>query len=100
MFQSSVPEEKPRIMHGVMNPLNIIKAVECGIDILDSSYVFVVTERHSALIFSFDQADKSVDSPINGGGDGPKRGFELNFTDERSEKSAEYQINRKLPSKT
>ncbi|UYV77135.1 QTRTD1 [Cordylochernes scorpioides] len=46
-----LPKDKPRMLNGPLNPIQIIKAVSCGIDIFDSSYPYVITEQHKALVF-------------------------------------------------
>lgn len=37
--------------------MNVIKFVKKGVDIFDTSYVHLVTERQSALTFQFDLND-------------------------------------------
>ncbi|XP_049812703.1 queuine tRNA-ribosyltransferase accessory subunit 2 [Schistocerca nitens] len=64
-----LPEDKPRITHGCWNPDMVLKLVESGIDVFDSSYPFIVSERGSALVFcnSLDYEhtkQHSPDSPI------------------------------------
>lgn len=46
-----LPEDKPRFVHGCWNPDMVLKLVESGIDVFDSSYPFIVSERGSALVF-------------------------------------------------
>ena len=87
-FQKEVPEDKPRIRHGIMDPLNVLNSVECGIDIMDTSYVYIVTERHSALIFDFklNCEGNSERLACDGTGDahtGSDRGYELSLSQER-----------------
>ncbi|XP_031561842.1 queuine tRNA-ribosyltransferase accessory subunit 2-like [Actinia tenebrosa] len=48
---SELPENKPRFIQGIKTPDDIIKAVECGIDVFDSSFPYQVSERGCALIF-------------------------------------------------
>ncbi|XP_052789942.1 queuine tRNA-ribosyltransferase accessory subunit 2-like [Mya arenaria] len=48
-----LPENCPRVMHGVWRPDRVLEAVEMGVDIFDSSYPYVLTERSHALVFNF-----------------------------------------------
>lgn len=52
-----LPEDKPRVMHSVWRPDTVLTAVELGIDIFDSSYPYIVTERGHALVFSYQLKD-------------------------------------------
>ncbi|XP_060594806.1 queuine tRNA-ribosyltransferase accessory subunit 2-like [Ruditapes philippinarum] len=49
-----LPEEKPRLMQSVWRPDAVLKAIGLGIDMFDSSYPYVVTERGHALVFKYD----------------------------------------------
>lgn len=42
-------DDKPRFIHGIGSPEEVVSAVECGIDIFDSSYPYQVTDRGCAL---------------------------------------------------
>lgn len=55
-------------MHGCWNPLVIIKLVSLGIDMFDTSYLYIVGERKSALTFSYDPISKT-----------DKNDYEINF---------------------
>ncbi|KAK3579931.1 hypothetical protein CHS0354_014042 [Potamilus streckersoni] len=73
-----LPEDKPRLMHGVWPPDQVLEAVELGIDIFDSSYPYLVTERGAALTFSHQYSMNSVsDSEIG------HTGFEMDLKDKR-----------------
>nr|CAD7259499.1 unnamed protein product [Timema shepardi]CAD7569495.1 unnamed protein product [Timema californicum] len=48
-----LPADKFRIVHGCWNPETVLDLVKEGIDIFDSSYPFLVSERGSALVFNF-----------------------------------------------
>ncbi|CAH1389585.1 unnamed protein product [Nezara viridula] len=48
-----LPEDKPRIIHGCWRPEHVLKMVDMGIDIFDSSLVYITTERKSAFIFQY-----------------------------------------------
>ncbi|XP_078686964.1 queuine tRNA-ribosyltransferase accessory subunit 2-like [Branchiostoma floridae x Branchiostoma belcheri] len=56
-----LPEDKPRIIHAVSRPDEVLEAVECGVDLFDSSFPFQVTERGSALVFPFSKRAASSD---------------------------------------
>lgn len=50
------------MIHGCYNPVTMIKLVQLGVDLFDTSYCHLVTERSAAITFSFDlesDADKS-----------------------------------------
>lgn len=50
----NLPADKLRVVQGCWNPLVIIKLVQLGVDVFDTSYCNLVTERSSALVFSTD----------------------------------------------
>ncbi|XP_077986508.1 queuine tRNA-ribosyltransferase accessory subunit 2-like [Glandiceps talaboti] len=52
-IMAELPEDKPRLIHGYGRPDQVLQAIEAGIDIFDSSFPYLVTERGSALVFSF-----------------------------------------------
>ncbi|XP_033105229.1 queuine tRNA-ribosyltransferase accessory subunit 2-like [Anneissia japonica] len=53
-----LPEDKPRLLHGLGRPDDIIDAVEAGVDIFDSSFPYNVTERCCALVFPFKKLEE------------------------------------------
>ncbi|GAB1606964.1 queuine tRNA-ribosyltransferase accessory subunit 2-like [Argonauta hians] len=61
---SNLPEDKPRLMQSVWSPLKVLEAVQQGIDIFDSSYPYVATERGAALVFDF-VSSKSLEQTSN-----------------------------------
>jgi queuine tRNA-ribosyltransferase accessory subunit len=46
-----LPEEKPRMAHGVAGPWEVAEAVAMGVDIFDGGYIAKVTELGHALVF-------------------------------------------------
>ncbi|XP_066151179.1 queuine tRNA-ribosyltransferase accessory subunit 2 [Euwallacea fornicatus] len=60
-----LPPHKLRAVQGCWSPLHIIKLVNCGIDIFDTSYCKIVTERSAALVFSIDNNEISEAYEIN-----------------------------------
>jgi len=48
---SLLPAEKPRFYFGAANPVMVFNLTKEGVDIFDTSYPFLVTERDSALVF-------------------------------------------------
>lgn len=38
LFKKILPEEKPRLMHAVWSPDQVVMALELGIDVFDSWY--------------------------------------------------------------
>ncbi|XP_048774159.2 queuine tRNA-ribosyltransferase accessory subunit 2-like isoform X2 [Ostrea edulis] len=75
----NLPKGKPRLMHAVWSPDQVVMAMELGIDIFDSCYPWLVTERGGALVFSFD-FDKT---PQNEKDAGSSEGFEISLNDKR-----------------
>ncbi|NWI18250.1 QTRT2 ribosyltransferase, partial [Crypturellus soui] len=49
-----LPEDKPRIIHGIGKPDEVLECIERGVDIFESFFPFQVTERGCALSFSYD----------------------------------------------
>lgn len=49
-----LPQEKLRVIHGCYNPATILKLVQVGVDLFDTSYCHLATERSAALTFSFE----------------------------------------------
>lgn len=45
----ALPDNKPRLIHGLGSPEEVVIAVDCGIDLFDSSYPCQVAERGCAL---------------------------------------------------
>lgn len=48
---SWLPESKPRFFFGACDPLMVLGLVEAGIDVFDSSYVTLMTEKGKAMVF-------------------------------------------------
>ncbi|KAM5179697.1 queuine tRNA-ribosyltransferase accessory subunit 2 isoform 2-T2 [Mantella aurantiaca] len=48
---TELPEDKPRFIHGVGRPDEVLECVERGVDLFDSSFPYEVTERGCALSF-------------------------------------------------
>ncbi|XP_065191218.1 queuine tRNA-ribosyltransferase accessory subunit 2-like [Sycon ciliatum] len=62
---AELPADKPRIFHGPASPEDIVRLVECGIDIFDSSYPYLLAENGIAL--NLDLALESCDSDVDEG---------------------------------
>lgn len=62
---NKLPSEKLRVVQGCWNPLNIIKLVKKGIDLFDTSYCRILTERSAALIFAIDAEEITESYEIN-----------------------------------
>lgn len=60
-----LPPEKLRAVQGCWSPLNMIKLVNCGIDLFDTSYCRILTERSAAIIFAIDAEEESETYEIN-----------------------------------
>nr|CAG4649450.1 EOG090X08JG [Scapholeberis mucronata]SVE93700.1 EOG090X08JG [Scapholeberis mucronata] len=48
---NSLPKELPRIFHGAISPIILLKLVSRGIDIFDSTFPWMAAERGGALMF-------------------------------------------------
>ncbi|XP_062550465.1 queuine tRNA-ribosyltransferase accessory subunit 2 [Armigeres subalbatus] len=55
-----LPADKIRFMFGAFNPGTILKLVAQGVDVFDTSYVYLKTLQNQALNFSFDVNDDDV----------------------------------------
>ncbi|KFP29301.1 Queuine tRNA-ribosyltransferase subunit QTRTD1, partial [Colius striatus] len=75
---AELPQDKPRVIHGIGKPDEVLECVERGVDIFESFFPFQVTERGCALVFSYDyQPDPEVAaSKQNGVQDLEKNGVE------------------------
>ncbi|XP_063063554.1 queuine tRNA-ribosyltransferase accessory subunit 2 isoform X2 [Engraulis encrasicolus] len=51
---AELPEDKPRLIHGVGRPDEVLECIEMGIDLFESFFVYQVTERGCALNFPYD----------------------------------------------
>ncbi|XP_039256910.2 queuine tRNA-ribosyltransferase accessory subunit 2-like [Styela clava] len=47
-----LPQDKPRFIHGARSPLNVIKLIECGIDVFDTSFAINLAQKNTAIVFS------------------------------------------------
>ncbi|XP_038045502.1 queuine tRNA-ribosyltransferase accessory subunit 2-like [Patiria miniata] len=50
---NEIPEDKPRFLPRVGRPDEVLRAVELGVDIFDSTFPYEATERGCALVFSY-----------------------------------------------
>lgn len=72
---SCLPNDKVRIVGGALHPLSVIALVKEGVDLVDTSYSYQVTERGGALCFPYD-----IDSKATAAAD---VAFELNLKDSK-----------------
>uniref|UniRef100_A0A8D0BEV8 Queuine tRNA-ribosyltransferase accessory subunit 2 n=1 Tax=Salvator merianae TaxID=96440 RepID=A0A8D0BEV8_SALMN len=49
---AELPEDKPRLIHGIGRPDEVLECIERGVDIFESFFPYEVTERGCALSFS------------------------------------------------
>ncbi|KAJ8938441.1 hypothetical protein NQ314_011477 [Rhamnusium bicolor] len=61
----SVPQEKLCSVQGCWNPVNVLKLVQQGIDMFDTSYCRILTERSAAMIFPIDNTEEADSFEIN-----------------------------------
>ncbi|XP_028394617.1 queuine tRNA-ribosyltransferase accessory subunit 2-like [Dendronephthya gigantea] len=45
----NIPNDRPRFFHGPISPEQVFSAFECGVDVFDSSFAYVSTQRDCAL---------------------------------------------------
>ncbi|KAK7072680.1 Queuine tRNA-ribosyltransferase subunit qtrtd1 [Halocaridina rubra] len=60
-----LPSEYPRQSFGAWNPLAILSLTKLGVDIFDSAFPFLVTERKAALKFPVSLDSESDETPVN-----------------------------------
>lgn len=56
-----LPQDLPRQASGAWNPLTVITLVQQGVDIFDSSFPYLVTERKGALVFPISLTKEYID---------------------------------------
>ncbi|CAG9824141.1 unnamed protein product [Phaedon cochleariae] len=61
----NIPPDKLCSMQGCWNPLNVLKLVQLGVDMFDTSYCRILTERSAALTFSMEEEEGSESYEIN-----------------------------------
>ncbi|XP_060519296.1 queuine tRNA-ribosyltransferase accessory subunit 2 [Cylas formicarius] len=54
-----IPSGKIRLVQGCWSPVNILRLVKSGVDMFDTSYCVILTERSAALTFSTQQGENS-----------------------------------------
>ncbi|EFA00359.1 queuine tRNA-ribosyltransferase accessory subunit 2 [Tribolium castaneum] len=62
---NKLPTDKLRVIQGCWNPVNVINLVEMGIDLFDSSYCHILTERSAAMTFAIEPTDQTDTYEIN-----------------------------------
>lgn len=61
----NLPPQKIRAVQGCWNPLVVIKLVKSGVDMFDTSYCRMLTERSAAMTFPIDDTEESLSYEIN-----------------------------------
>lgn len=61
----SMPSEKLCSIQGCWNPVNIVKLVQLGVDLFDTSYCRILTERSAAMTFTLEENESSDSYEIN-----------------------------------
>ncbi|XP_021119213.1 queuine tRNA-ribosyltransferase accessory subunit 2 isoform X2 [Heterocephalus glaber] len=54
LVTAELPEDKPRLICGVSRPDEVLECIERGVDLFESFFPYLVTERGCALTFNFD----------------------------------------------
>lgn len=53
IIKEHLPNDKMKIIFGAWNPNLIIDLINSGVDMFDSSFPLMITERKSALVFDY-----------------------------------------------
>ncbi|XP_044765568.1 queuine tRNA-ribosyltransferase accessory subunit 2 [Coccinella septempunctata] len=62
---NNLPCQKLRAVQGCWNPVVVIKLVKLGVDIFDTSYCRMLTERSAAMTFPIESSEESPSYEIN-----------------------------------
>lgn len=76
-----IPDDKPRLMQNVWRPDKVLHGIEIGIDIFDSSYPYIVTEKGSALVFTYDM--NICNKMEHNNKSSTSHGFEIDLTEKK-----------------
>jgi len=81
----NIPSDKPRLMHLVWRPDNVIRALELGIDLFDASYPSILSGRGSALVLPLNYKKVRAKLPVEPVNDDvtESRTVELDLKDEK-----------------
>ncbi|KAF5296569.1 hypothetical protein FQA39_LY12487 [Lamprigera yunnana] len=60
-----LPHSKLKAVHGCWNPVTILRLIQLGVDLFDTSYCHIATERSCALVFSFNLAHQEESFELN-----------------------------------
>ncbi|RZF48119.1 hypothetical protein LSTR_LSTR002185 [Laodelphax striatellus] len=66
-----LPDDRVKVIHGCFRPEVVVRLIELGIDIFDSSLVDIVTNRGSAFVFGWEAVDKKT-TMVNGNTEGDR----------------------------
>ncbi|KAF9428865.1 Queuine tRNA-ribosyltransferase subunit qtrtd1 [Podila epigama] len=55
-----LPKEKPRLVYGVQTPEDVLRSVELGVDLFDTTYPFLLTEDGKASLYTFGATSSSA----------------------------------------
>ncbi|XP_071152396.1 queuine tRNA-ribosyltransferase accessory subunit 2-like [Mytilus edulis] len=75
-----LPENKPRLMQNAWRPDKVMEGIALGIDMFDSSYPYIVTERGCGLVFKFNVCASPEEQEGNGD---HLLGFQINLADKK-----------------
>ncbi|XP_043368069.1 queuine tRNA-ribosyltransferase accessory subunit 2 isoform X3 [Dermochelys coriacea] len=80
---AELPEDKPRLIHGIGKPDEVLECIERGVDVFESVFPYHVTERGCALSFSYDYSPDPEAAVIkqNGIQDAGKNGAEKDINE-------------------
>ncbi|CAI5773025.1 queuine tRNA-ribosyltransferase accessory subunit 2 isoform X1 [Podarcis lilfordi] len=96
---AELPEDKPRLIHGIGRPDEVLDCIERGVDVFESSFPYQVTERGSALSFSYNYKPDPETAVLKEKGQKDMRRKEDEKTDNEtihtSQEIASFEINLK-----
>ncbi|XP_077783285.1 queuine tRNA-ribosyltransferase accessory subunit 2 isoform X3 [Podarcis muralis] len=96
---AELSEDKPRLIHGIGRPDEVLDCIERGVDVFESSFPYQVTERGSALSFSYNYKPDPETAVLKEKGqkDTSKKEDEKtdNETIHRAQEIASFEINLK-----
>uniref|UniRef100_A0A8D0GBW3 Queuine tRNA-ribosyltransferase accessory subunit 2 n=1 Tax=Sphenodon punctatus TaxID=8508 RepID=A0A8D0GBW3_SPHPU len=66
---AELPEDKPRFIHGISRPDEVLECIESGVDVFESFFPYQVTERGCALFFNYSYHPDPEEAVLKESGD-------------------------------
>nr|CAG4634875.1 EOG090X08JG [Alona affinis] len=61
---AALPQDRPRIFHGPVTPILLMKLLSKGVDVVDATFPWMAAERGGALIFPNSISDSGADGMV------------------------------------